>query len=78
MTTEKILNIHTRENGFIMRSLISENRDLIDEVKYYISNGWNKLEAIDFVLFDEWAFKFKNEEDKRTLLKEWMCNKMHC
>ena len=34
------------------------------------------IKAIKFVLFDEFNFKFTNNENDRVLLNEWMNTKM--
>jgi len=73
LESNEILNIYAKNSGVIMRGLIAENKDLIEEVKYYISEGWDKAYAIDFVI-DEFSFKLNSNESK--LLKDWMLNKM--
>lgn len=73
---KKKIEIYKKQNGVIMRNLIKEYNDIIEEVKWYIQSGWEKLEAINFVLFDEFNFKFTNNENDRVLLNEWMNTKM--
>ena len=76
-TTNNILKSYSKQNGVIMRGITSKYSNLIEEVKYYISNGWVREEAIDFVLFNEFDFMFNNNESDRQLLNGWMLNKMH-
>ena len=76
-TSNNILKSYAKQNGVIMRTITSKYSNLIEEVKYYISNGWVKKEAIDFVLFNEFDFMFNGCENDRQLLNEWMLNKMH-
>lgn len=71
--TSEILSIH--ERGYNTRITLAKYLELINEVKFYISNGWSKIKAINFVLFEEFDFMFSDDSD-RELLKGWMLNKM--
>ena len=75
INTTSILAAYSNSNPVKMRGITSKYRDAINEVKFYIQSGWDKVRAIDFVLFGEMAFMFSDSED-RDLLKNWMLNKM--
>jgi hypothetical protein len=75
LTTNQIIEIHNRQSGVVMRKITSKYMDVINEVKFYIASGWDKTQAINYVLFDEMDFMFTSN-DERSLLKMWMENSM--
>ena len=47
--SNNILKSYAKQNGVIMRTITSKYSNLIEEVKYYIYNGWVKKEATNLL-----------------------------
>lgn len=75
-TTAQILAIYNAGNAVQTRKMTSAYREIIEEVKFYIASGWDKNRAIDFCIFEEFAFMFNGNTEDQDNLKSWMISNL--
>jgi len=69
LNTPQILSIYTSNSGVKMRSLTQKHRLLIEEFKFSILNGWEKMHAIDFLINDEYSYSFNDQNEKDLIFQ---------
>jgi len=65
----RILETYAKQSGVINRAITSKYKEVIEDVRYYVADGWDHEEAV-ILAMQEWAWKFESAEDKE-LLKTW-------
>ena len=71
--TNQIINIYKRNfSDSSIRKVTVKFRNLIEEVKFYVSDGWNKSDAISFILDNEFNFLFTQNNEEKEILRNWM------